>query len=112
MHIMLEPLLGNKTSEKILLYLHVYGEGYSRLLSRVFGMSVSGVYQQLRRLEDGGVIVGFSKGRTRIFKLNPRYPFRSELAALLRKALQFVSEDTKEQYFRGRTRPRRTGKPV
>lgn len=109
---MLEPLLGNPTVEKILLYLYVYGEGYGRQLSRIFGIPFNGIYQQLRRLEDGGVIAAVNRGRTRVFRINPRYPFRKELTALLAKAMEFISEETKGRYFRDRTRPRRTGKPL
>lgn len=109
---MLEPLFGNATTEKILLYLYAYPAGYARLISREFSISVSGVCKQLRRLEDGGVIVGIQRGRTRLFQLNPRYPFRRELKALLAKAMEFLPEDERARYFMQRTRPRRTGKPL
>jgi predicted transcriptional regulator len=57
---MLKPILGNATLEKVLFYLYVYGTGYPRLLSRVFGIPVNGIRQQLKRLEDGGVVVSFN----------------------------------------------------
>lgn len=109
---MLEPIFGNSTAEKVLLYLFQYGEGYARLISRVFGVPVNGINLQLRRLEDGGVIAGVARGRTRLFRINPRYPFRKELCALLEKAMEFVPEEDRERYFRNRTRPRRRGKPL
>lgn len=109
---MLEPIFGNATAEKVLLYLFQYGEGYARLISRVFDVPVNGINQQMRRLEDGGVISGISRGRTRLFRINPRYPFKRELCALLRKAMEYVPEEDKERYFRNRARPRRRGKPL
>jgi len=102
---MLESLLGNATIEKILLYLHVYGEGYGRQISRIFGIPFNGVYQQVRRLENGGIIAGVNCGRTRILRINPRYPFKKELTALLARAMEFIPEESKKRYFTNRTRP-------
>jgi len=102
---MLEPLLGNATIEKILLYLHAYGEGYARQISRVFGIPFNAVYQQVRRLENGGVIAVVSRGRRRVFRINPRYPFKEELAALLARAMACIPERIKRRYFMDRARP-------
>lgn len=108
---MLEPVLGNATVEKVLLYLQNYNEGYASEIAGTFALSLSVVQKQLKRLEDGGVIVSHPKGRTRIFLWNPRYPFRKELQALLNKAFEFMLEDEIKRYYRKRQRPRRTGKP-
>jgi DNA-binding transcriptional ArsR family regulator len=109
---MLESLLGNSTIEKILLFLETYGQGYPKEVSRTFGISVNGIQQQLKRLEDGGVVVSFLKGRTRLYGFNPRYPFLGELRSLLRRAMKFLSEKEIEQHYRNRTRPRKKGKSL
>jgi len=49
---MLESLLGNKTAERVLLYLANYGQGYAREIAATHGVSVSVVLKQLARLED------------------------------------------------------------
>ncbi|MGE3758764.1 MAG: hypothetical protein AB7H97_13475, partial [Pseudobdellovibrionaceae bacterium] len=62
-----------------------------------------------KRLEDGGVIVSQTKGRTRLFLWNPRYPFCKELQTLLEKSFEFMPESEIKKYYRKRQRPRRTG---
>ncbi len=108
---MLEPILGNETVEKVLLFLSVYGEGYGSQMSKTFAIPIRGIQQQLERLENGGVVVSQKKGRTRIYQFNPRYVFLDELKALLEKTLKVLPEEEIKKYYRKRTRPRRKGKP-
>lgn len=109
---MLESLFGNIVVEKILLFLQAYGDGYARIMSRTYAIPLNGILQQLRRLENGGIIVGQNKGRTRVYMFNPRYPFLKELKDLLQRALDLLPEEETKKYYRMRTRPRRKGKPL
>jgi DNA-binding transcriptional ArsR family regulator len=109
---MLEPLLESGPKEKVLLYLFTHGESYAREIARAFGLYGNTVQYQLLKLESGGVLYSKVKGRVRLFGINPRYPFKQELEALLKKALAFVPEDERDRFFRPRLRPRRTGKPL
>ena len=109
---MLEGLFGNVIIERILFSLFVYEEAYALGLARLFDDSVNRFQQQLKRLENGGIVVSRLAGRTRLYTINPRYPFRQELMMLIAKAFEFVSEEEKEAYYRKRTRPRRAGKPL
>lgn len=109
---MLESLFGNATVEKVLLYLQNYNEGYSSEIASTYSVSLSAVQKQLKRLEDGGVVVSQAKGRTRLFLWNPRYPFLKELQSLLEKAFEFLPDSEIKKYYRKRQRPRRTGKPL
>lgn len=108
---MLEPLLSSKVKERILFYLLTHGEAYPREMAAALGNALDTVQQQLRRLEDGGVVSSRLRGKVRLFALNPRYAFRRELAALLGKALEFLPRDDRERLYLPRLRPRRTGKP-
>ncbi len=47
----------------------------------------------------------------RLYELDPRYPFRNELEALLRKVYSYIARETKDKYYIKRTRPRKPGKP-
>ena len=109
---MLEPIFGNGTAEKVLLYILVHREAYARELAQAFGVHISVIQKQLGRLERGGVMVGVAKGRTRLFQLNPVYPFARELDALLRRALDFLPPAERTPYEPRRSRPRATGKPI
>ena len=109
---MLEPILGNKVVEKVLFYILNYGDGYARGIARTFDIPFNGVQQQIKRLENGGVIAGQNKGNVRLYKFNPSYPFLKELQALLQRALDFLPKEEIEKYYRMRTRPRRKGKPL
>lgn len=103
-------IFGNETAGRVLLYLQNYGEGHARAIASTYGLSHSMVQKQLLRLEGEGVLVSQLKGRTRVFTWNPRYALRSELAALLEKALTLLPKQDRERWFMQRTRPRRTAK--
>ncbi len=109
---MLGALFGNQTAERVLLFLQNYGEGYAREIAVTFDLPLLSVQRQLQKLEAGGILVSKSIGRTRMFYLNPRNYFIPELKALLEKELGALPQEELQAYFRRRTRPRRTGKPV
>jgi DNA-binding transcriptional ArsR family regulator len=107
---MLAPLLGSKGSENVLIFITARAEGYAREISQFFRMDISTVQNQLDKLENGGILVSQSKGRTRLYTFNPRYPFLNELKQLLEKALSFYPEEEREKLVLNRRRPRRRGK--
>lgn len=108
---MLEPLLGSSVRERVLVYLVCRGEGYAREMARFFETGLDPVQKQMVRLEQGGVVYSRLAGRTRLYALNPRYPFRAELVALLERALVFYPAKQRDRLQRDRRRPRRAGKP-
>ena len=108
---MLESLFGNVNVEKVLFYLQRFGQGYARGIALDLRVPPTPIQQQLRRLERGGVIVSRMAGRTRLYELNPAYPFRDVLGAFLKKAFQALPEAQVQKFYTRRTRPRRQGKP-
>ena len=108
---MIEGILGNRTAEKVLLYLQQFDEGHAKEIADVFGISLSMVQRQLERFERAGALISLKKGRTRLFTWNPRYAFREELRALLQRVLEILPDSDRRAYFTQRRRPRRTGKP-
>jgi hypothetical protein len=109
---MLESLLGSVNRERVLIFLKARGQGYAREIARFFKTDLDPVQKQLERLEFGGVVYSMSAGKTKIYSLNPRYAFLSELNALLEKALSFYPEEEREELTLARQRPRRKGKPL
>ncbi len=109
---MLEPLLGSKSSEKVLIFIAAREEGYAREISRLSGVALDPIQKQLDKLENGGILVSQTKGRTRLYTFNPRYPFLKELKQILDKALSFYPEEERENLLMNRRRPRRRGKPL
>lgn len=109
---MLKGLFGNITVEKILFFLYVYKEGYPLGMARTFGSPVNRIQQQLKRLENGGVVASRLTGNVRLYTFNPRFPFLRELKELVVRAYEFVPEKEKDKYYRLRKRPRRAGKPL
>jgi DNA-binding transcriptional ArsR family regulator len=107
---MLQPLFGSLAKERILLYLLTHGEAYPREMAAALGHGLLSVQRQLARLEDGGVVFSRLRGTVRLYALSPRYPFRHELGALLRRALEFLPAAEREALFLPRRRPRRAGK--
>jgi len=108
---MLEPLLGSPLKEQLLYFLMLQGEGYPSGLARSLGRRLFPIQDQLRKLEDGGIVVSRLKGRTRVYSLNPRYAFLKELLPLLLKAYEYLPKKEKE-VFKERTRPRKGGKTL
>lgn len=107
---MLENLLGSKSAERVLIFIEALGEGYAREISRFFAVPLNPIQKQLDKLEAGGILVSFPKGRTRIYTFNPRYSFLNELKALLEKTISFYPEEERERLLMNRRRPRRKGK--
>lgn len=109
---MLEALFESKIKEKILIFLYINDVSYSSELTKNFNLNLYAVQNQLKKLENGGILYSQLKGNVRLFGLNPRYPFKKELAALLDKVYDCLSDEVREKYYIKRTRPRKTGKPL
>ena len=109
---MLEPVLGSKIRELILIYLAGRKKGYAREIVAYYSISLSPVQNQLDRLEKGNVLVSILSGRTRVYSFNPRYPFLKELMDLLTKAISFLPKEKQDEILLARKRPRRKDKPL
>ena len=110
---MLEGIFGNASAEKVLIYLEIYEEGYPTAIVRTFdGLTLNMAQRQLERFERAGALISSRKGKTRLYGWNPRYPFRPELRALLRKAFEALPPAERNRYLAERRRPRRAGKPL
>jgi predicted transcriptional regulator len=107
---MLTELFGSKTTEMCLLYLMAQKEGYSFEISKAFKISNTQVNRTLDKLEGADILVGFNRGRTRIYRLNDRWFLSHELNALLQKALSHMPRDWQENVFSKRMKPRKKGK--
>lgn len=109
---MLEAFIGSSNRERVLLYLVFRKEGYAREISRYFNTTLSKIQQQLERLERGGILYSRNAGKTVMYGINPRYPFKAELEALFNKVYEFLPKDKQESLTLDRKRPRRKGKPL
>ena len=100
---------GGRTRTLVLLSLCLLTESFPRELSRILAMSLNGVQQALKSLEGAGLVSGRTVGRTRLFRLNPRYFAARELEDYLRRLAEpEVALRRKVESLR--RRPRRTGK--
>jgi sugar-specific transcriptional regulator TrmB len=111
---MLEYLFVNKNVEKVLVYLLLHGKANASELSRSFNSALDPIQKTLRKLEEGGLLVSFLEGRTRVFQWNPRYPFLKEIQALANKIYSFIPINVQEMHYQSnkRKRPRKTGKDL
>lgn len=109
---MLEPIVGSISCERVLMFLLARDEGYAREIARFYQTGLGPIQKQLEKLERGGVLVSRTAGRTRLYTLNPRYPFVEELKNLLQKTLSFYPSDLRDRLVMHRRRPRRRGKPL
>jgi DNA-binding transcriptional ArsR family regulator len=102
---------GGQTRTRALLALRLVGDSYARELSRLLEMPLSGVQKALRSLEMDGLVAARSVGRTRVYRLNPRYFAADALAAYLARVAEPESW-LRERIAALRRRPRRAGKPL
>lgn len=102
---------GGTARTRALLALELLNESYPRELARLLTSSLAGVQQALGSLERDNMVAARSVGRTRLYRINPRYFARQELEAYLRRLLDSESE-LKRRASVLRRRPRRTGKPL
>jgi DNA-binding transcriptional ArsR family regulator len=102
---------GGAARTRALLALELLGESYPRELSRLLSSSLAGVQKGLAGLERDGMVAAKSVGRTRLYRINPRYFARQELEVYLRRLLESEPE-LKRRASNLRRRPRRTGKPL
>jgi DNA-binding transcriptional ArsR family regulator len=109
---MLESLLESPLKERILLFLLANEGSYPNEIARNFGFNLNAVQYQLKKLEKAGVLYSRLRGKVRLYGMDPRYPFRKELEALLRKAFDFLDAAEKDKYYIRRRRPRQSGKPL
>lgn len=108
---MLGELLGSVNKERVLVYLAARERGYAREIARTFDASLFPIQKALGGLENAGVIVSRSIGRAREYEFSPRYPARSELRALIQRALDLYPPELRGRLLLVRSRPRRKGKP-
>ena len=101
---------GGQTKTRTLLAIRLLGASYARELSRVLDIPLAPVQRALRGLELDGLVAGQIVGRTRLFKLNPSYFAKRELATYLAK-LADADPELQRAVVQLRRRPRRTGKP-
>jgi DNA-binding transcriptional ArsR family regulator len=102
---------GGQSRTAVLLALRLLEDSYARELARVLQRPLSGVQMALRGLERDGLVAGRLVGRTRLFRVNPRYFAREELQRYLLK-LTDADPALRSRVDQLRRRPRRTGKPI
>jgi DNA-binding transcriptional ArsR family regulator len=102
---------GGRSRTAVLLALRLLEDSYARELARVLESPLSGVQMALRGLERDGLVAGRLAGRTRLFRLNPRYFARQELQRYLLKLAE-AEPALRARVADLRRRPRRAGKPL
>jgi DNA-binding IclR family transcriptional regulator len=100
---------GTAARTSVLLALSLLDESYPREFARLLNLPLSGVQRALHSLESDGMIAARSAGRTRLFRLDPKYPARAELAALLSR-LSEAEGDLRRRVGALHRRPRKSGK--
>lgn len=96
---MLESLCGNKSIEKILIFLFVNNKCYGTQLHRALKTPLTPLQKALNRLEKGGIITSYYEGKTRLYQFNPAYPLITELEHLIKKAYTLLPANEKKNYY-------------
>jgi len=102
---------GSVTRTRVLLALWLLADSYPRELARMLEVPLSTVQKALVSLELDGLVAGRSVGRTRQFRLDPRYFAREALQQYLLRLAE-PEDALRQRAAELRRRPRRTGKPL
>ncbi len=102
---------GSAARTRVLLALRLLSESYPRELARVLDTPLSAVQRALQGLERDGLVAARSLGRTRAFRLDPRYFAFADLQRYLLRLAEPEAE-LRRSVSALRRRPRRTGKPL
>jgi hypothetical protein len=102
---------GGWTRTRVLLALRILEESYPAELARLLSAPPSGVWKALRSLELDALVAGRNVGRTRVFRINPRYFAYDDLQRYLLRLTE-TEDDLRERIATVRRRPRRTGKKL
>lgn len=95
----------------MLLALRLLSESHARELARLLSLPLAATQRALASLERDGLVAARAVGRTRAYRLEPRYFAHRELERLL---LRLTEPDAalRAGVAGLRRRPRRTGKPL
>ena len=101
---------GSGGRTRVLLALRLLSESYPRELARVLTMPFSSVQKALGSLEKDGLVAARNLGRTRVFRLDPRYFAYDDLERFLLR-LTGPEFELRARVATLRRRPRPTAKP-
>jgi DNA-binding transcriptional ArsR family regulator len=101
---------GSRTRTLVLLALSLLQESYPSELARILKIRLFGAQQALRGLDADGLVASRLVGRTRVYRLNPRYFARRELEDYLKRLVEPEAE-LQRRVASLRRRPRRLAKP-
>lgn len=100
---------GSASRTGALISLALMDESYPRELARILERPLFGIQKALLGLERDGLVASRMAGRTRLYRLNPRYFALKELRSLLGRLAE--AEDSLGARIEDlRRRPRRPGK--
>jgi DNA-binding transcriptional ArsR family regulator len=102
---------GSRTRTRVLVTLCLLTESYAREMAKLLDVPLSGVQRALASLERDGLVSARSAGRTRLFRLEPRYFAYEDLRRYLSRLAE-PDDELQERVATIRRRPRRTGKPL
>jgi len=109
---MLEGIFGNKTAEKVLLYIFHHGEGYALAISKDMKIANNPVVQQLDRFDRAQILVSKQVGKTRVYSFNEKFSLTSPVKELVKRAYDSLTLSQKQAIFSTRRRPRVKEKKV
>jgi DNA-binding IclR family transcriptional regulator len=102
---------GSRTRTSVLVALCLIEESFPRELARLLETSLHTVQRALEGLELAGLVAGRTAGRTRLYRLEPRYFAHRELVSYLRRLAE-AEPALEGRIVKLRRRPRRAGKPL
>ena len=84
-------LLG-ETVSRTLFYIARFGDSYPTEIANNFLMNQQRVQYRMEKLEDAGILKSKLVGRTRLYRINPRYVLKNDVIASISPISRFPLE--------------------
>jgi|JI9StandDraft_2_1071091.scaffolds.fasta_scaffold1192757_1 predicted transcriptional regulator len=107
---MLVSILGNKTAEKVMLHLFHYNESHASAISNDLSIPLTPVVAQLKRFEEGGILISKQVGRSRVYSFNQKSNYYKPLQDLVRIAYESIPLSERQKLFKKSRKPRKSSK--
>jgi len=109
---MIESIFGNETTALIFLNIYHYGEIHTAAISRNTGKFPRAIINQLNNLEEKGLLVSKTVGKSRLYLFNGKSPYIKHLKEIIKITYDSLPIKLKENLFKESLRPRKKGRPV
>lgn len=97
---MLEALFGNKSAEKVMMHIYVYGEIHASAIAQAHQTALDPIRKQLERFEEAGFLVSRLVGRSKLYRFNEQNELIPHLREMMAVAYRNLTDEQRQIVLR------------